>query len=197
MASRREFLQAGVAASMLPIAGLAGTSSAPAVETLPLYKIIFDHRFPSSREFAAQARTLGLAAHGIEGDITDVWYHDLSLRWIQEPVAIGGLTAHGPLFCLERLAWDHRMRVVFRGQHTVSANGRMEHALTGPQTLLGDASLLAGRPGWASSVADLMARFPVSRADTCDRTIVTPTRAAGLDSEPLFSWVIAPKKEDL
>jgi hypothetical protein len=24
------------------------------------------------------------------------------------------LTAHGPLFCLERLAWDHGMRVIAR-----------------------------------------------------------------------------------
>lgn len=64
---------------------------------------------PSSREFAAEARSLGLPVHAIEGDITDVWFHDFSLRRKQEPVAIAGLTAHGPLFCLERLAWGSAM----------------------------------------------------------------------------------------
>ena len=117
MASRREFLQAGIAACMLPIAGTAGTPS------LRLYKVIFDQRFPSSREFAEEARSLGLSLHAIEGDITDLWFHDLSLRWKQEPAAIAGLTAHGPLFCLERLAWDHGMRVVHRASHVASVDG--------------------------------------------------------------------------
>ena len=52
--------------------------------------------------------------HGIRGDITDLWFHDLDPQWKKQPVAIAGLTAHGPLFCLERLAWDHGMRVVSR-----------------------------------------------------------------------------------
>jgi hypothetical protein len=51
--------------------------------------------------------------HAIRGDITDLWFHDLDLRWKQGPAPIAGLTTHGPLFCLERLAWgkgivDHR-----------------------------------------------------------------------------------------
>jgi len=104
---------------MLPIAATAGTSTGPVRPPISLYKVIFDRRFPSSREFGAEARKLGLPVHEIEGDITDLWYHDLSLRWREEPVAIAGLTAHGPLFCLERLAWDHRMRVVFRARHSL------------------------------------------------------------------------------
>ena len=52
------------------------------------------------------------------GDMTRFWYDDLYHRWRQAPVAIAGLTAHGALFCLERLAWEKRMRVVYRREHS-------------------------------------------------------------------------------
>jgi len=110
VANRREFIQTGIAASVLPIV-------ATAKELLPqpqLYKVIFDHRFPASREFAAEMEKLGAPVYGIHGDITDLWFHDLYHRWKQSPAPIAGMTAHGPLFCLERLAWDHEMRVLYR-----------------------------------------------------------------------------------
>jgi hypothetical protein len=112
MASRREFLQAGLAASLLPVVGSASeASNAP----LPYYKVIVDERFPASVAFGVEWKARGAAVHAIRGDITDLWFHDLDHRWKQQgPVAIAGLTAHGPLFCLERLAWDHGMRVVSR-----------------------------------------------------------------------------------
>ena len=111
MGSRREFLQAGIAASLLPIAGLA---SATETSPVPFYKIIVDQRFSTSAEFGVEWRARGAAVHAIRGDITDLWFHDLDLQWKKRPVPIAGLTAHGPLFCLERLAWDHGMRVVSR-----------------------------------------------------------------------------------
>ena len=115
MASRREFLQAGLAASVLPIAASAGESAPEALDKAPsFYKVVFDERFPASVAFAGEMKKLGMPVHGIKGDITDLWYYDLYERWKQGPVAIAGLTAHGALFCLERLAWDHGMRVVYR-----------------------------------------------------------------------------------
>jgi hypothetical protein len=115
MASRREFLQAGIAASVLPMA-VAGANAAPSKrEDRPsFYKVIFDHRFPASVAFGEEWKARGAAVHGIQGDITDLWFHDLDPQWKKQPVPIAGLTAHGPLFCLERLAWDHGMRVVSR-----------------------------------------------------------------------------------
>ena len=82
-----------------------------------LYKVVADVRFPMGRAFSLEAERLGVGMVRIEGDITDFWFDDLSLRWKNGPAPIAGLTAHGPLFCLERLAWDHRMRVVFREEH--------------------------------------------------------------------------------
>jgi hypothetical protein len=115
MTSRREFLIAGLVASALPaVAGaeLAGAlAGGPAV---PLYKVLYDTRFAASAAFARRAEARGIAVYAMAGDMTRFWYDDLYHRWRQGPAAIAGLTAHGPLFCLERLAWEQRMRVVYR-----------------------------------------------------------------------------------
>jgi hypothetical protein len=115
MASRREFLQAGMAASVLPLA-VAGSDLAPNQRgaVTNFYKVIFDERFPASVAFGVEWIARGAAVHAIRGDITDLWFHDLDLQWKKRPAAIAGLTAHGPLFCLERLAWDQGLRVVSR-----------------------------------------------------------------------------------
>ena len=115
MASRREFLQAGLAASVLPIAASARESAPEALDKRSsFYKVVFDERFPASVAFAGEMKKRGVPVHGIQGDITDLWFYDLYYRCKQGPAAIAGLTAHGALFCLERLAWDHGMRVVYR-----------------------------------------------------------------------------------
>jgi hypothetical protein len=83
----------------------------------PLYKAIYDKSYAPALAYAAQMQRRGVAVHAIDGDITDVWFNDLALRWRESPVAIAGLTAPEALFCLEQLAWDHRMRVVSRALH--------------------------------------------------------------------------------
>jgi hypothetical protein len=124
MASRREFLQAGIAASVLPIA-VAGSNLVPSEPADPVtfYKVIFDERFPASVAFGEEWKARGAAVHAMRGDITDLWFHDLDLQWKKRPVAIAGLTAHGPLFCLERLAWDRGMRVISRVEQSTTHDG--------------------------------------------------------------------------
>jgi hypothetical protein len=198
MASRREFLQIGVAALALPIsarAGLAPAKSGLAGESAPtpLYKVIFDERFPASRVFAAEVTRLGAPIYGIKGDITDLWFNDLDARWKKEPIGIAGLTAHGPLFCLERLAWDHGMRVVYRADHTYRADGYMEHEFSGSEKMLRDAvNLSSSGPDWSSRVANLLTRCPANRSQASKMTVVTPTAKHADDPEHLVSWVIAP-----
>jgi hypothetical protein len=116
MTSRREFLKAGLVASTLPVAARAELADSfvggPAV---PLYKVLYDTRFAASAAFARRAEARGIAVYAMAGDMTRFWYDDLYHRWRQGPAAIAGLTAQGPLFCLERLGWEQRMRVVYRG----------------------------------------------------------------------------------
>jgi hypothetical protein len=198
MASRREFLQIGVAALALPIsarAGLAQAKSAVAGESAPtpLYKVIFDERSATSRAFADEVKRLGAPVYGIRGDITDLWFHDLDARWKKEPIAIAGLTEQGPLFCLERLAWDHGMRVVYRADHTYRADGYMEHELSGSEAMLREAvNLSSGGTDWSNRVASLLTRCPATRAQASKLTVVTPAAKKAGDPDRLVSWVIAP-----
>ncbi len=197
MASRREFLQIGVAALALPIsargispaiAGLAGESA-----RVPLYKVVFDERFPASRKFADEAKSLGVPVHGMKGDITDLWFHDLYARWKQGPAAIAGLTAHGPIFCLERIAWDQRMRVVFRADHRYREDGTIEHALSGPESMLHEAASLRNEgANWTSRMAALVTRCPADRSQSSQANIVASTGRHADDPDHLISWVIAP-----
>jgi hypothetical protein len=115
-------LKAGLAASALLPFGTradltAGEGERGLAATASLYKVLYDTRFAASVEFARRAAACGLAVHAMAGDMTSFWYDDLYHRWLQGPAAIAGLTAHGALFCLERLAWEQRMRVVHRVEH--------------------------------------------------------------------------------
>jgi hypothetical protein len=119
MINRRQVLQSGLAATSIPL--VAGLSLAPlqaahakVLEHPSLYRVLFDQRFAASREFGSQAQWHGQNVQGFNGDITNIWYRDLHPRWQQAPAAIAGFTAHGALFCLERLAWDVGMRVTHR-----------------------------------------------------------------------------------
>ncbi|HKV04208.1 MAG TPA: hypothetical protein VJO53_03755 [Candidatus Acidoferrales bacterium] len=201
MASRREFLQIGVAALALPIS--ARNSVSPVVPEhdaepapTPLYKAVFDERFTASRLFGETVQRLGVPVHAIRGDITDLWFHDLYARWKQGPAAIAGLTGHGPIFCLDRLAWDQGMRVVFRAEHTRRSDGTIEHALSGPAVMLRQAADLGGSDTeWAVRMAELVTRCPVNRSPVSKAAILTPSAAsASSEQETLISWVIAPVK---
>ena len=71
MTTRREFLQAGIAASAVPIAAGALISDKPTMPEpsasafplapMPFYKVVFDERFPDSVAFAAAMKQLGVS----------------------------------------------------------------------------------------------------------------------------------------
>ncbi len=199
MTTRREFLQAGIAASALPaIGGLPSDrspdqSTADATPAVSFHTAVFDERFPESVAFAAEMARLGVATRGIKGDMTALWYHELQPVWSSNPVAIAGLTAHGPLFCLERLAWDHGMRVRFRAEHQFRPDGCVEHSISASGNVLDDASVLgAAGNAWGAQVARLLDRC-AQRPESTTRIVVTRLQnPVHLDREPLFSWVIAP-----
>jgi hypothetical protein len=193
MTSRREFLKAGLVAAALPVVADAAIPLGAARPVLtPLYKVLYDTRFPASVEFARRASARGLIVHAMRGDMTKFWYDDLYHRWQQGPAAIAGLTAHGPLFCLERLAWDKRMRVVYRGEHSPAARGCVAHRFEGPaEWLPGAARATADTIDWADALADVVASCPVGRPSGASVAAVTQS-ARVLPAEALFSWVIAP-----
>ena len=164
-----------------------GTRRRRASPSLPLYKVVYDTRFAASVAFGRRAASLGEQVHPIQGDMTSLWYHDIYHRWKQSPVAIAGLTAQGPLFCFERLAWDQGLRVVFRAEH-----GAAEHSLSGPESLLIEARDALASADWAAEMATVLTRCPSGRAEIGSATVACLRSDGSPADEPLYSWVIAP-----
>ena len=75
--------------------------------------VIFDQQFPQARDFALQAREAGQDCVTIQGDITDLYFYDLALRWKHGPTTIAGVSTKASLFCLETLARDRGMRLAY------------------------------------------------------------------------------------
>lgn len=194
MTSRREFLQIGITATAWPLAPAAVRAAGEiSAAPLPLYKVIFDRRFPASIEFAARAQALGHAVHGIDGDMTRFWYEELYHEWKKGPAAIAGLTAHGPMFCFEHLARDQGMRVVFRAEHKLGAAG-VEHTLTGPLAMLDERMVLRDRgERWASCMADMVSHCSRGHAEISSAVAISPGVELGLTPgiDSLYSWIIA------
>jgi hypothetical protein len=198
VASRRDFLKTAMAVSALPIvAGVATdpADAAPRSRTLALYRVIFDERFPGSRAFADRARKLGVPAQAIRGDVTALWLNDLRGRWQASPAAIAGLTAPSALFCLERLAWDHGMRVAFHAEHRHLSNGAIEHFVLSGERPLRPTSLDAAGTKWIDQIAELVTRYPFDRASRGGATSAGLPRTADDKSVTLASWIIAPVKK--
>jgi hypothetical protein len=170
---RREFM-AGVALGSLT-ALAAEPAAAPSAPTI----IIADTRIAASRAFAAEATRMGHRVTWIEGDITDLWYGELDLRWRTDKIALAGLTAYGAFFCLERLAMDRGLRTAFRGEHRRTASGATLHTIPCP-AVLSDAL-------WPVQLARA-AMGPASSG-----TVRHTTRATPDQPDLLVSWRLAPK----
>lgn len=241
MLSRRRFIESGVAGTLAgaltawrspaeaaagsaihggdPRAGSplesSGSPRAGAVHRMPLHAAVFDERFAEAARFAAEAHRLGLPVRGVRGDVTDLWYAELHPLWKRQARPIAGLTPYAALFCLERLAWDHGMRVVYHGEHARLADGRIEHVLQGPVEAAGTAPTPRARaaPGeradWPTQIASLIAQAerrsswvglpPARRA--VEARFLTPALPLGQGTargreqrvgQSLHSWVIAP-----
>lgn len=199
MANRREILQLGMAVTVMPLDSAKGWSTAEDdsnrnTSVLPLYIALYDKRFGASQAFGERMAVRGVATTGLStGDITALWFNDLYHRWMKEPVAIAGLTARGPLFCLEQLARDHGMRVVYRARHMIIDDGSVLHEVEGPSGVVDLVQRIAVKDSWATDLGDVISRYPHENTSRARVLVHTPgaTVSAPRD-EPLFSWVIAP-----
>jgi hypothetical protein len=121
-ANRRTFLKCGIGASaasaMIHRTSLEGAA-------VRYYKVVFDERFDAPRAFAAEVAARGIPTGAISGDITNLFFDDLDLRWKQGPVSLAGFTTPASLFCLDLLARDRGMRLT----HCVT-NPSVQEALT-------------------------------------------------------------------
>jgi len=153
------------------------------------FRVVYDGRFPESVAFASASERAGERVHRIDGDISSFWYRELDLAWRGRPAPVAGLTAHGPLFCLERWAWDAGLRVLFKAEHR-RAGRSVEHRLSGPSDIVAG-FMESQQPSWIERAAGLARAAAASAAPYRQGRRVTPASPFdNPDSEPLFTWVI-------
>lgn len=190
MTNRREFLQAATALSAVPIVGRAAFAGTR--ERINLDAVIYDTRYMEAQQFGDRATRLGARVHEITGDITDLWQQELLNHWQKKPAAVMGLTERPALFLLERLAWDHGLRVVFEAEHVLDNSGMSQHrvARTSNSRLLAELSN-AGQ-GWPSVLANNLIE---GNKSITGATNPTHSAMAAHLHEPLtlYSWIIAPR----
>jgi hypothetical protein len=192
MANRRQFIQAGIAVTAAASVTDASTQAAPPHR---IHKVIYDERFAEPVRFAKAAEALGLETHAITGDMTALWYGELDGLWRKEPVAIAGMTRHGPMFCLEMLARDRDMRLVYQAEHQITG-AEVRHTVSGAlANLKRSGGLTRSGADWPELMASLVADTPVEPALRGGIGVITRTEATATAEEPLFTWVIAPQSQ--
>src|SRR5579862_6769221 len=120
MVNRRGVLKIGAAtvAGVLVKMPVSGRSLSPAKAPIAFHRAVFDERFSACRGFAAVLQSAGVFTSAIRGDVAQLWYDDLRVHLRENRLPVAGLTDRAALFCLEELARDVNMRVVFRVDHT-------------------------------------------------------------------------------
>jgi len=190
--NRRQVLKSAAALSASPLAGkLAFAGDA---RNAAQVRVIVDGRYAEAREFGRRASDLGSTLSEIAGDVAPLWQRELLANWREgSGVVVAGITERASLFVLERLAWDHGLRVIFEAEHVPGADGQFRHVVK----RTGDAALQrylhAAGPGWTLALADAL----LTGTGAVSRNL-HPTDAAMAASlhEPvkLHSWIIAPKE---
>lgn len=192
MTNRREFLQAATLLSAAPL--LAGRATYAATRGSRTFAaVVFDTRHPQARDFAAHAGARGVPVRAIEADITDLWQDDLRRRWQAGSAPVAGLTERPALFLLERLAWEHDLRVVFAAEHTLNSHDTTVHSCVRTADAGLAHTLTAAGRDWPRVLADKL--MENTSLITHDYRPTDAGLAAGLD-EPvkLYSWIIAPRR---
>lgn len=192
MIDRRTFIEASLA---LPAASLAPRIAFPGIApgALELERLIFDPRFDESVNVAGHAGALGLKRSPVADNLMELWYDELDLLWKEAPRALAGVTLNEVLFVLETLALDHRMRVVYRGEHSPVEGGKISHKLAGPAALVEPLAALPANADWQAELAQAMSACPLGEPEPAEAAFVTHAPGLALRDETLYSWIIAPR----
>ena len=192
MLSRRVFVGAGAAvaalaawparALRLPLHGATGA--------LPPLRVIFDRTLSEGIAFGTAATRRTTIVDAVDADLGGYWLHTLEPLLKEGPLALAGLTAGAPLFCLELLCRDYGLRTVYRIEHSLEADGRIGHTLTGDPSLAPwlDRLAASGRE-WAAEAAVLAT--PGTALPRPTRAIELLGLAGGRAVRSLFTWMIA------
>ena len=159
------------------------------------HRAVFDERFAECRGFAAQLQSANVFTSAIRGDVAKLWYDDLRVHLRENRLPVAGLTDRAALFCLEELARDVSMRVIFRADHIIDRNGRTQHTAVGPASLVAVARHLPPEAGFGRTIAVLFSQFNISPLNASGPGDTAAYKRAGpfspVNKTALVSWLIA------
>ena len=197
MVNRRTILKLGattVTGVLIERPGLGKDGAAPHPHNT-FQRAVFEERFGECRAFAAELNRAGIPTTAIRGDVAKVWYEDLRVHLSRNPAPVAGLTDRAALFCLEELARDLGMRVIFRADHMIQPDGRAGHTAVGLASLVAVTRNLAPERGFGREIARLFRRFGTDGFDVSEARIGAAQKRTGPFSPEntmaLVSWVIA------
>ena len=155
-----------------------------------LHKGIFDQRFAECRVFAAELYHAGVVTSAIGGDVAKLWYDDLRVHLRENRLPVAGMTDRAALFCLEELARDVGMRVIFRVDHMIDQNGHAQHTAVGQPSLVAVTHSLPPEAGFGRAIAVLFGQFDIS--EPCHASAQKRTGPFSPENKTaLVSWLIA------
>jgi hypothetical protein len=197
MVNRRTVLKIGATTltGALVNVPLASQTGASARTHSAFQRAVFDDRFAESRAFAIEFADAGAVTSAIRGDVAELWYADLRVHLSKRRAPVAGLTDRAALFCLEELARDVGMRVIFRADHVTEQNGDTQHAAVGLASLVAVARNLAPEPGFGREVARLFSQFDGGGLNIGEPRDAAAQKRTGpfspQNKTALVSWVIA------
>jgi hypothetical protein len=192
MVNRRSVLRIGAAtvAGVLVKVPVSGRNLSQGRAHIAFHRAVFDERFKECRGFAAELHNAGVLTAAIRGDVAELWYHDLRANLSENRLPIAGLTDRPALFCLEELARDVGMRVIFRADHMIDQNGHTQHTAVGQPSLVAVTHSLPSEPGFGRAIAVLFGQFDIS--EPCHTSAQKRTGPfSPEDKTALVSWLIA------
>jgi hypothetical protein len=198
MVNRRRVLKIGAAtvAGVLGKMPVSGRNLSPARAHIAFHRAVFDERFPECRGFAAELHSAGVFTSAIRGDVAKLWYDDLRVHLRENRLPVAGLTDRAALFCLEELARDVGMRVIFRADHVIDQNGYTQHTAVGPASLAAvTRNLRQQGDGFGRAIAVLFSQFDISGLNISGAGDTSAQKRTGPFSPEnktaLVSWLIA------
>jgi hypothetical protein len=158
-------------------------------------RAVFDERFAECRGFAAELHGAGVRTSAIRGDVAQLWYDDLRMHLSETGLPVAGLTNRAALFCLEELARDVCMRVIFRADHMVEQNGHTQHTAVGPESLVAVTRNLPPEAGFGRAMAVHFSQFDLGGLNISGAGDTSAQKRTGPFSPnnktALASWLIA------
>lgn len=192
MATRRSVIKGAVGAAALsalfPQAfGLEMTDGAPLIG-----KYFHDANLDFGRRFSTELARNGVASSGVVDNWTNVWSREIDPVWRKQPVAIAGVTQHGPMFMLTQLAQRHGMRLVYQAE-IIQRGADCGIRVQGLSSMSDSCGLVgADAARLPEDVATSFLSISGVNVPRSSRFSQNTGLTAATEEDPVYAWIIAP-----